>query len=34
MGYERPLQFLEQLKLTTAERAMILGGTAATLLKI
>jgi aminocarboxymuconate-semialdehyde decarboxylase len=34
MGYERPIQFLEQLDLTSAQRAMILGGTAAKLLKL
>lgn len=34
MGYERPLQFLEQLDLTSAQRTMILGGTAAKLLKL
>ena len=34
MGYERPLHFLEQLELTEAQRAMILGGTATKLLKL
>jgi aminocarboxymuconate-semialdehyde decarboxylase len=34
MGYERPLQFLEQLDLTSAQRSMILGGTAAKLLRV
>jgi aminocarboxymuconate-semialdehyde decarboxylase len=34
MGYERPVQFLEQLNLTSAQRKMILGGTAAKLLKL
>jgi aminocarboxymuconate-semialdehyde decarboxylase len=34
MGYERPLQFLEELDLTSAQRTMILGGTAAKLLKL
>jgi len=34
MGYERPIQFLEQVNLTSAQRKMILGGTAAKLLKL
>jgi len=34
MGYERPLQFLEQLDITSAQRTMIMGGTAAKLLKL
>lgn len=34
IGYDRPVQFLERLELPGAERAMILGGTAAKLLKL
>jgi aminocarboxymuconate-semialdehyde decarboxylase len=34
MGYERPVQFLEQINLTSEERNMIVGGTAAKLLKL
>jgi aminocarboxymuconate-semialdehyde decarboxylase len=34
MGYERPVQFLEQINLTSAQRKMILGGTAAKVLKL
>jgi aminocarboxymuconate-semialdehyde decarboxylase len=34
MGYERPVQFLEQVNLSSAQRKMILGGTAAKLLKL
>jgi aminocarboxymuconate-semialdehyde decarboxylase len=34
MGYERPVQFLEQIDLPSAQRQMILGGTAAKLLKL
>jgi aminocarboxymuconate-semialdehyde decarboxylase len=34
MGYDRPIQFLEQINLTSAQRKMILGGTAAKLLKL
>jgi aminocarboxymuconate-semialdehyde decarboxylase len=34
MGYSRPVQFLEQLDLGSAERKMILGGNAARLLKV
>ncbi len=34
MGYERPLQFLEQIEINNEQRAKILGGTAATLLKL
>ena len=34
MGYDRPVQFLDQVNLATAERKMILGGNAARLLKL
>jgi aminocarboxymuconate-semialdehyde decarboxylase len=34
MGYDRPVQFLEQINLTGAQRKMILGGNASKLLKI
>jgi aminocarboxymuconate-semialdehyde decarboxylase len=34
MGYERPVQFLEQINLSSEQRKMILGGTAAKLLKL
>jgi aminocarboxymuconate-semialdehyde decarboxylase len=34
MGYERPLQFLEQLDLDSKQRTRIMGDTAATLLKL
>ncbi len=34
MGYDRPVQFLEQIDLTSAQRQMILGGNAAQLLKL
>jgi aminocarboxymuconate-semialdehyde decarboxylase len=34
MGYERPIQFLEHINVTSAQRKMILGGTAAKLLKL
>jgi aminocarboxymuconate-semialdehyde decarboxylase len=34
MGYDRPVQFLEQVDLATSERKMILGGNAARLLKL
>ncbi len=34
VGYEHPVQFVEQLRLTPDERMMILNGTAAKLLKI
>jgi aminocarboxymuconate-semialdehyde decarboxylase len=34
MGYERPLALIEELRLGTAQRNMILGGTAAKLLKL
>ena len=34
MGYDRPVQFLEQVDLTGAQRKMILGGNAARLLKL
>src|SRR5437899_5257254 len=34
MGYDRPVQFLEQINLTSAKRKMILGGNAARVLKL
>jgi aminocarboxymuconate-semialdehyde decarboxylase len=34
MGYARPLEFLQQLNLTTAQRRMMRGGNAARLLKL
>jgi aminocarboxymuconate-semialdehyde decarboxylase len=34
MGYERPVQFLEQISLSGAQRNMILGGNAARILKV
>jgi aminocarboxymuconate-semialdehyde decarboxylase len=34
MGYERPVQFLEQISLSNAQRNMILGGNAARILKV
>src|ERR1700676_4235634 len=34
MGYDRPVQFLDQVDLTSPERKMILGGNAARLLKM
>jgi aminocarboxymuconate-semialdehyde decarboxylase len=34
MGYERPVQFVDQINLSSAQRKMILGGTAAQLLKL
>jgi len=34
MGYDRPLQFLEQINLNSAQRKMILGGNAAKILKV
>ena len=34
MGYERPVEFLEQMNLTSAKRKMILGGNAARVLKL
>jgi aminocarboxymuconate-semialdehyde decarboxylase len=34
MGYERPVEFLEQINLTSAQRKMVLGGNAARLLKL
>ena len=34
VGYEHPVQFVEQLSLTAEERMMVLNGTAAKLLKI
>jgi aminocarboxymuconate-semialdehyde decarboxylase len=34
MGYDRPVQFLEQIDLASAQRKMILGGNAARLLKL
>jgi aminocarboxymuconate-semialdehyde decarboxylase len=34
MGYDRPVQFLDQVELTTIQRRMILGGNAQRLLKL
>jgi len=34
MGYDRPVQFLEQIDLSSTQRKMILGGNAARLLKL
>jgi aminocarboxymuconate-semialdehyde decarboxylase len=34
MGYDRPVQFLEQVDLASSQRKMILGGNAARLLKL
>ena len=34
MGYDRPLDFLQQINLSSAQRKMILGGTAARILKL
>jgi aminocarboxymuconate-semialdehyde decarboxylase len=34
MGYDRPVQFLEQINLTGAQRKMILGGNASRVLKL
>ena len=34
MGYERPLEILEQVNITSAQRKMILGQNAARILKI
>jgi aminocarboxymuconate-semialdehyde decarboxylase len=34
MGYDRPVQFFEQVDLATEQRKMILGGNAARLLKL
>jgi hypothetical protein len=34
MGYDRPVQFLEQVDLASTQRKMILGGNAARLLKV
>lgn len=34
MGYDRPVQFLEQISLSRAQRNMILGGNAARMLKV
>ena len=34
MGYERPVEFLEQINLTSAQRKLVLGGNAARLLKL
>src|SRR5579864_5517849 len=34
MGYDRPVQFLEQVDIASAQRKMILGGNAARLLKL
>jgi aminocarboxymuconate-semialdehyde decarboxylase len=34
MGYDRPLEFLEQINLTSAQRKMIIGGNASRILKL
>ena len=34
MGYQRPVEIVEELRLSPEERRMILGGTAAKMLKI
>ena len=34
MGYDRPVQFLEQINLTSAQRKMIMGGNASRILKL
>jgi aminocarboxymuconate-semialdehyde decarboxylase len=34
MGYERPVEFLEQINISSAKRKMILGENAARLLKL
>jgi len=34
MGYDRPLEFLEQINLTSAQRKMIVGGNASRILKL
>jgi aminocarboxymuconate-semialdehyde decarboxylase len=34
MGYDRPVRVVEELNLSRAQRNMILGGTAARILKI
>ena len=34
MGYDRPVEFLAQIDISTSQRKMILGGTAARLLKL
>jgi aminocarboxymuconate-semialdehyde decarboxylase len=34
VGYERPVQAVEELRLSSEQRKMILGGTAAKILKI
>ncbi len=34
MGYDRPVQFLEQINLTSTQRKMILGGNASRILKL
>jgi aminocarboxymuconate-semialdehyde decarboxylase len=34
MGYERPVEFLEQINIGSAKRKMILGENAAKLLKL
>jgi predicted TIM-barrel fold metal-dependent hydrolase len=34
MGYDRPLEFLEQINLSSAERKMILGENASRILKL
>jgi len=34
MGYDRPLEFLDQINLTNAQRKMIVGGNASRILKL
>ncbi|MCU1341368.1 MAG: aminocarboxymuconate-semialdehyde decarboxylase, partial [Candidatus Acidoferrum typicum] len=34
VGYERPVQVVEELRLNSEQRKMILGGTAAKILKL
>jgi aminocarboxymuconate-semialdehyde decarboxylase len=34
MGYDRPLEFLDQINLTSAERKMVLGENASRVLKL
>jgi aminocarboxymuconate-semialdehyde decarboxylase len=34
LGYDNPVEFVDQLNLTTVQRNMILGGTAAKILKL
>jgi len=34
MGYEKPVHFLDQINITSAQRKMILGDNAARLLKL